>query len=85
MFRTFFFQFGVIKLFSNIFKKFFNFSKNFFRFYHGQIQDYFVAKNTKGFVECSCHSGIIQTESLFHAMAGRKGLVDTAVKTSETG
>ena len=38
----------------------------------------------KGFVERLFHSSIIPTESLFKAMAGRDGLVDTAVKMSET-
>nr|XP_053636926.1 DNA-directed RNA polymerase III subunit RPC1-like [Cherax quadricarinatus] len=39
----------------------------------------------KGFVSNSFFSGITPTEFVFHAMAGREGLVDTAVKTSETG
>ena len=30
-------------------------------------------------------SGLAPTEFFFHAMAGREGLVDTAVKTAETG
>ena len=33
----------------------------------------------------SFHGGLSPTEFFFHAMAGREGLVDTAVKTAETG
>ncbi|EDV26113.1 uncharacterized protein TRIADDRAFT_55878 [Trichoplax adhaerens] len=39
----------------------------------------------KGFVENSFYSGLEPTEFFFHTMAGREGLVDTAVKTAETG
>ena len=39
----------------------------------------------KGFVENSFYSGLIPAEFFFHTMAGREGLVDTAVKTAETG
>ncbi|EGG10339.1 uncharacterized protein MELLADRAFT_94451 [Melampsora larici-populina 98AG31] len=39
----------------------------------------------KGFVRNSFHSGLRATEFLFHAISGREGLVDTAVKTAETG
>uniref|UniRef100_A0A7I4YH32 DNA-directed RNA polymerase subunit n=1 Tax=Haemonchus contortus TaxID=6289 RepID=A0A7I4YH32_HAECO len=39
----------------------------------------------KGFVENSFFSGLTPTEFFFHSMAGREGLVDTAVKTAETG
>jgi DNA-directed RNA polymerase III subunit RPC1 len=40
---------------------------------------------SKGFVSNSFFSGLTPTEFLFHAMSGREGLVDTAVKTAETG
>ena len=40
---------------------------------------------SKGFVQDSFYSGLVPTEFLFHAMSGREGLVDTAVKTAETG
>lgn len=40
---------------------------------------------SKGFVEDSFFSGLNPTEFIFHAMSGREGLVDTAVKTAETG
>ena len=39
----------------------------------------------KGFVENSFYSGLTSTEFFFHTMAGREGLLDTAVKTAETG
>lgn len=39
----------------------------------------------KGFVANSFYSGLNPTEFFFHTMAGREGLVDTAVKTAETG
>jgi len=40
---------------------------------------------SKGFVRNSFYSGLRATEFLFHAISGREGLVDTAVKTAETG
>ncbi|XP_020235574.1 DNA-directed RNA polymerase III subunit 1 [Cajanus cajan] len=39
----------------------------------------------KGFVANSFYSGLSATEFFFHTMAGREGLVDTAVKTADTG
>ncbi|KAK7989416.1 NmrA-like family protein [Apiospora arundinis] len=39
----------------------------------------------KGFVANSFYTGLLPTEFIFHAMSGREGLVDTAVKTAETG
>jgi DNA-directed RNA polymerase II subunit RPB1 len=39
----------------------------------------------RGFVENSFISGLTPQEVFFHAMGGREGLIDTAVKTSETG
>lgn len=39
----------------------------------------------KGFVSNSFFSGLTTTEFFFHTMAGREGLLDTAVKTAETG
>lgn len=41
--------------------------------------------HAKGFVENSFYSGLTPIEFFFHTMAGREGLVDTAVKTAETG
>jgi len=39
----------------------------------------------KGFVSNSFFTGLTPTEFIFHTMGGREGLVDTAVKTAETG
>lgn len=39
----------------------------------------------KGFVANSFYSGLTGTEFFFHTMGGREGLVDTAVKTADTG
>eukprot|EP00826_Nyctotherus_ovalis_P051880 TRINITY_DN6511_c0_g1_i3.p1 TRINITY_DN6511_c0_g1~~TRINITY_DN6511_c0_g1_i3.p1 ORF type:complete len:1080 (+),score=294.21 TRINITY_DN6511_c0_g1_i3:96-3335(+) len=39
----------------------------------------------KGFVQNSFFTGLNATEFFFHTMGGREGLVDTAVKTAETG
>lgn len=41
--------------------------------------------DAKGFVSNSFFSGLTPTEFFFHTMGGREGLVDTAVKTAETG
>ncbi|KAL8559172.1 DNA-directed RNA polymerase II subunit RPB1 [Nucella lapillus] len=40
---------------------------------------------SRGFVENSYLAGLTPTEFFFHAMGGRGGLIDTAVKTAETG
>jgi DNA-directed RNA polymerase III subunit RPC1 len=44
-----------------------------------------LTPSAKGFVANSFYSGLTATEFFFHAMGGREGLVDTAVKTAETG
>ena len=44
-----------------------------------------MSSGSKGFVENSYLAGLTPTEFFFHAMGGREGLVDTAVKTTETG
>ncbi|XP_076459285.1 DNA-directed RNA polymerase III subunit RPC1-like [Babylonia areolata] len=41
--------------------------------------------DARGFVENSFNSGLTPSEFFFHTMAGREGLVDTAVKTADTG
>ncbi|XP_037084098.1 LOW QUALITY PROTEIN: DNA-directed RNA polymerase III subunit RPC1-like [Pollicipes pollicipes] len=46
---------------------------------HSKVPD------AKGFVGNSFYSGLTPTEFMFHTMGGREGLVDTAVKTAETG
>jgi DNA-directed RNA polymerase II subunit RPB1 len=38
-----------------------------------------------GFVKNSYLRGLTPQEFFFHAMAGREGLIDTAVRTAETG
>lgn len=40
---------------------------------------------SKGFVFNSYLSGLTPQEFFFHAMGGREGLIDTAVKTAQTG
>ena len=50
---------------------------HFARFDHGM--------ESRGFVENSFISGIRPAEFFFHAMGGREGLIDTAVKTSDSG
>merc|ERR1719461_670257 len=40
---------------------------------------------SRGFVENSYLAGLTPPEFYFHAMGGREGLIDTAVKTAETG
>ena len=39
----------------------------------------------RGFVENSYLAGLLPSEFFFHAMGGREGLIDTAIKTAETG
>lgn len=50
---------------------------------HFTKDDY--SPDARGFVENSYLRGLTPTEFFFHAMAGREGLIDTAVKTAETG
>ena len=40
---------------------------------------------SRGFIEHSFVDGLMPAEFFFHAQAGREGLIDTAVKTSDTG
>lgn len=46
---------------------------------------YDYGPESKGFVKNNYLSGLDPSEFFFHAMGGREGLIDTAVKTSETG
>jgi DNA-directed RNA polymerase II subunit RPB1 len=39
----------------------------------------------RGFVRSSFYSGLMPDELFFHAMAGREGITDTAINTSNTG
>lgn len=44
-----------------------------------------VSPKAGGFVSNSFYSGLTSSEFFFHTQGGREGLVDTAVKTAETG
>ncbi|RHY96943.1 hypothetical protein DYB37_002077 [Aphanomyces astaci] len=44
-----------------------------------------LGPESRGFVENSYLKGLTPQEFFFHAMGGREGLIDTAVKTAETG
>ncbi len=59
------------------------------RGYRGRTLPHFkvgaLGAEAKGFVESSYKSGLNPTEYFFHAMGGREGLVDTAVRTSRSG
>ncbi len=46
---------------------------------------YDFSPESKGFVKSNYLLGLRPAEFFFHAMGGREGLIDTAVKTSETG
>ncbi|MDP2439111.1 MAG: DNA-directed RNA polymerase subunit A' [archaeon] len=50
---------------------------------HFTKDDY--GQDSRGFVSNSYRQGLTPQEFFFHAMGGRVGLIDTAVKTSETG
>lgn len=49
------------------------------------FESHSLTPSAKGFVANSFYSGLSATEFFYHAMGGREGLVDTAVKTAETG
>jgi DNA-directed RNA polymerase subunit A' len=44
-----------------------------------------LGAKARGFVENSFVEGLTPTEMFFHAAGGREGLVDTAVRTSQSG
>ena len=44
-----------------------------------------IGPEARGFVENSYKNGLKPHEFFYHAMGGREGIIDTAVKTSETG
>ena len=44
-----------------------------------------LGPESRGFVENCYLIGLTPQELFFHAMGGREGLIDTAVKTSSTG
>eukprot|EP00818_Percolomonas_sp_WS_P008331 CAMPEP_0117439584 /NCGR_PEP_ID=MMETSP0759-20121206/2639_1 /TAXON_ID=63605 /ORGANISM="Percolomonas cosmopolitus, Strain WS" /LENGTH=1474 /DNA_ID=CAMNT_0005231301 /DNA_START=60 /DNA_END=4484 /DNA_ORIENTATION=- len=49
------------------------------------FKQYDYGPETRGFVANSYLRGLTPQEFYFHAMGGREGIIDTAVKTSETG
>ncbi|MEZ3116218.1 DNA-directed RNA polymerase subunit A' [Halobaculum sp. MBLA0147] len=59
------------------------------RGYEGRTLSHFapddLSADAHGFVENSYRSGLDPKEFFFHAMGGREGLVDTAVRTSKSG
>jgi DNA-directed RNA polymerase subunit A' len=50
---------------------------------HFKVND--LTPKARGFVESSYRKGLNPEEFFFHAMGGREGLVDTAVRTSTSG
>jgi hypothetical protein len=50
---------------------------------HFRVDD--LTPKARGFVESSYRKGLNPEEFFFHAMGGREGLVDTAVRTSTSG
>jgi DNA-directed RNA polymerase subunit A' len=57
--------------------------------YIGRALPHFPRRDTrpeaKGFVRSNYRDGLTPTEFFFHAMGGREGLVDTAVRTQQSG
>lgn len=50
---------------------------------HFNVNDF--SPQARGFITNSFFTGLKATEFFFHTMAGREGLIDTAVKTADTG
>lgn len=44
-----------------------------------------IDPRSRGFIHSSYLQGLSPSEFFFHAMAGREGVIDTAIRTSETG
>jgi len=63
--------------------------KRLYRGYRGRVLTHFrpddLGAGAKGFVTNSYKSGLTPQEYFFHAMGGREGLVDTAVRTAQSG
>lgn len=59
------------------------------RGYKGRVLPHFrsgdISPEAKGFIFSSFRLGLSPIETFFHAAAGREGLVDTAVRTSQSG
>lgn len=49
------------------------------------FEAYDVSARANGYIACRFFSGLDPPEYFFHCMAGREGLVDTAVKTARSG
>tara|TARA_Y100000389_G_scaffold202481_2_gene247885 strand:- start:374 stop:4009 length:3636 start_codon:yes stop_codon:yes gene_type:complete len=49
------------------------------------FKQYDFGAESRGFVEHSYMQGLSPSEFFFHAMGGREGVIDTAIKTSESG
>ncbi|ENN95928.1 DNA-directed RNA polymerase subunit A' [Methanocaldococcus villosus KIN24-T80] len=60
-----------------------------FRGYRGRVLPHFekndLSARAHGFVRSSYKKGLSPTEFFFHAMGGREGLVDQAVRTAQSG
>jgi DNA-directed RNA polymerase subunit A' len=63
--------------------------KRIFRGYRGRVLPHFekgsLDARSHGFVRSSYKKGLSPTEFFFHAMGGREGLVDQAVRTAQSG
>ncbi|AIJ05745.1 DNA-directed RNA polymerase, subunit B' [Methanocaldococcus bathoardescens] len=63
--------------------------KRIFRGYRGRVLPHFekgsLDAKSHGFVRSSYKKGLSPTEFFFHAMGGREGLVDQAVRTAQSG
>ena len=57
--------------------------------YHNRSLPHFKKNDTnpdsKGFIKSNYRDGLSPLEFFFHAMGGREGLVDTAVRTQQSG
>ncbi|WP_153232543.1 hypothetical protein [Methanocaldococcus vulcanius] len=63
--------------------------RRIFRGYRGRVLPHFekgdLGARSHGFVRSSYKKGLSPTEFFFHAMGGREGLVDQAVRTAQSG
>ncbi|HIP74937.1 MAG TPA: DNA-directed RNA polymerase subunit A', partial [Thermococcus paralvinellae] len=63
--------------------------KRLHRGYRGRVLSHFkpgdLGARARGFIVNSYKSGLTPQEYFFHAMGGREGLVDTAVRTAQSG
>src|SRR4051794_25447815 len=63
--------------------------KRIYKGYHNRALSHFKPRDAnpdaKGFVKSNYRDGLSPLEFFFHAMGGREGLVDTAVRTQQSG